>query len=61
LKTAGCEKIFREKVSGAHADRAHLARLLETFSISSTRSPRAVRPSARSAIAGPTRPGRTAA
>jgi hypothetical protein len=31
LKAAGCEKIFREKVSGAHADRAQLARLLETI------------------------------
>jgi DNA invertase Pin-like site-specific DNA recombinase/predicted nucleotidyltransferase len=28
LKTAGCEKIFREKVSGANADGAQLARLL---------------------------------
>jgi DNA invertase Pin-like site-specific DNA recombinase/predicted nucleotidyltransferase len=28
LKAAGCEKIFREKVSGANADRAQLSRLL---------------------------------
>src|SRR6478672_1068007 len=28
LKSAGCAKIFREKVSGARADRAQLARLL---------------------------------
>lgn len=31
LKAAGCEKVFREKVSGAHADRAQLARLLMTI------------------------------
>lgn len=31
LKTAGCEKIFREKVSGARADRAELAKLLSTI------------------------------
>ena len=30
LKAAGCEKIFREKVTGAHADRAQLAKLLAT-------------------------------
>jgi DNA invertase Pin-like site-specific DNA recombinase len=28
LKAAGCEKIFREKISGARADRAQLSRLL---------------------------------
>jgi DNA invertase Pin-like site-specific DNA recombinase/predicted nucleotidyltransferase len=28
LKAAGCDKVFREKVSGARADRAQLARLL---------------------------------
>ena len=28
LKAAGCEKIFREKISGANADRAELVRLL---------------------------------
>ena len=28
LKAAGCEKLFREKVSGARADRAQLTRLL---------------------------------
>jgi DNA invertase Pin-like site-specific DNA recombinase len=31
LKAAGCEKVFREKVSGAHADRAQLTRLLTTI------------------------------
>jgi len=31
LKAAGCEKVFREKVSGAHADRAQLSRLLTTI------------------------------
>jgi DNA invertase Pin-like site-specific DNA recombinase len=28
LKTAGCEKLFREKISGARADRAQLTKLL---------------------------------
>src|SRR5487761_2183336 len=28
LKAAGCEKVFRERISGANADRAELARLL---------------------------------
>jgi DNA invertase Pin-like site-specific DNA recombinase len=28
LKSAGCSKIFREKISGAHADRRELARLM---------------------------------
>jgi DNA invertase Pin-like site-specific DNA recombinase len=32
LKAAGAEKIFREKVSGARADRSGLARLLRTLS-----------------------------
>src|SRR5215212_7592658 len=31
LKAAGAEKIFREKVSGARADRSELARLLRTL------------------------------
>jgi DNA invertase Pin-like site-specific DNA recombinase len=31
LKAAGCETVFREKVSGAHADRAQLTRLLTTI------------------------------
>jgi DNA invertase Pin-like site-specific DNA recombinase len=31
LKAAGCTKVFREKVSGARADRAQLARLLATL------------------------------
>ena len=31
LKAAGCETIFREKVSGARADRAELAKLLSTI------------------------------
>jgi DNA invertase Pin-like site-specific DNA recombinase len=30
LKSAGCTKIFREKVSGARADRSELAKLLDT-------------------------------
>src|SRR3954451_6734939 len=32
LKAAGAEKIFREKVSGARADRPELARLMRTLS-----------------------------
>jgi DNA invertase Pin-like site-specific DNA recombinase len=28
LRAAGCEKVFREKISGAHADRKELRRLL---------------------------------
>ena len=28
LKAVGCEKIFREKISGANADRPELVRLL---------------------------------
>jgi DNA invertase Pin-like site-specific DNA recombinase len=32
LKVAGAEKVFREKVSGARADRAQLARLLRALS-----------------------------
>jgi DNA invertase Pin-like site-specific DNA recombinase/predicted nucleotidyltransferase len=31
LKAVGCDKIFREKVSGANADRAQLVRLLATI------------------------------
>jgi DNA invertase Pin-like site-specific DNA recombinase len=31
LKAAGCTKVFREKVSGARADRPQLARLLKTL------------------------------
>jgi DNA invertase Pin-like site-specific DNA recombinase len=31
LKAAGCETVFRENVSGAHADRAQLTRLLTTI------------------------------
>jgi DNA invertase Pin-like site-specific DNA recombinase/predicted nucleotidyltransferase len=31
LKAAGCDKVFREKVSGANADRAELTRLLATI------------------------------
>jgi DNA invertase Pin-like site-specific DNA recombinase/predicted nucleotidyltransferase len=31
LKAAGCEMVFRENVSGAHADRAQLTRLLTTI------------------------------
>jgi DNA invertase Pin-like site-specific DNA recombinase/predicted nucleotidyltransferase len=31
LKAAGCEKIFREKITGGTADRAQLARLLEVI------------------------------
>lgn len=31
LKAVGCDKIFREKVSGANADRAELTRLLATI------------------------------
>jgi DNA invertase Pin-like site-specific DNA recombinase len=31
LKAAGCEKVFQEKVSGAKADRAQLARLMATI------------------------------
>jgi DNA invertase Pin-like site-specific DNA recombinase len=31
LKAAGAEKIFREKVSGARADRPELARLMRTL------------------------------
>jgi len=30
LKSAGCTKIFREKVSGARADRPELGKLLNT-------------------------------
>lgn len=30
LKAAGCEKIFRDKITGAHADRPQLQRLLRT-------------------------------
>ena len=29
LKTAGCEKVYQETVSGATADRPHLGKLLE--------------------------------
>ena len=32
LKATGAEKIFREKVSGARADRPELARLMRTLS-----------------------------
>src|SRR5215212_6377960 len=32
LKAAGAEKVFREKVSGARADRPELARLMRTLS-----------------------------
>jgi DNA invertase Pin-like site-specific DNA recombinase len=31
LKAAGAEKVFREKVSGARADRPELARLMRTL------------------------------
>ena len=31
LKTAGCTKIYREKISGAQTDRAQLARLLQSI------------------------------
>jgi DNA invertase Pin-like site-specific DNA recombinase len=31
LKAAGAEKVFREKVSGARADRPELARLLRSL------------------------------
>ena len=31
LKTAGCTKIYREKISGARTDRAQLARLLQSI------------------------------
>ena len=31
LKAAGCEKVFREKISGAKADRAQLTKLLATI------------------------------
>ncbi|MDR3462545.1 MAG: recombinase family protein, partial [Beijerinckiaceae bacterium] len=31
LKAAGCEKVFREEISGARADRAQLVQLLATI------------------------------
>jgi DNA invertase Pin-like site-specific DNA recombinase len=30
LKAAGCEKVFRDKLTGAHADRPQLKRLMQT-------------------------------
>ena len=31
LKAANCQKIFREKISGAHSDRKQLARLMDVL------------------------------
>ena len=32
LKAAGCEKIYREKITGTYADRAQLKKLMATIS-----------------------------
>ena len=39
LKAAGAEKVFREKVSGARADRPQLARLLRSLAGVGARHP----------------------
>jgi DNA invertase Pin-like site-specific DNA recombinase len=31
LKAAGCEKVFREKITGTTADRPQLKKLMDTF------------------------------